>query len=504
MKTRRFMALLLSALLPLGGALAQSPFDYTVADKLKLQLDAGSGFSGTLTLESAAVAGRESEAIVTNAPVVLDVGYLNVRANEARQIGAEKRLTLSLAEGGESQSPLLEASVQGGALYLKSALLGDDWLKLGGELLSSAQGGLPALSALLPALFAPSALGGKELETLLTPYLTKLDLWLEGYRQQTELGKTESGDSTMTFRYRIAPMAIKSQLKQLVMDAMYDPALLEAVQPLLPEGMAERYLEPKLLSYYFSAIDDLPLTGEMAISRTMSLRGETLRLEIGLPLYDQAAGAITVGYLRAVGDGDIPAAQEISLQSEREKIAIRYQGYDTMTDTAVYQGTLLVQPMEGSARPSVAAAFRLTHHVTESTEAEVTDVMTHELTLRIEPPTDEPEQPLQDAVQPADFAPMEAHVTANFRSRQANDAATYLDAVATLTGEDLPQTITLTLAGRSIKPWTPSAMEPSTARPLSELTSEEQAALLLGAGVKASSLLLPLITLPAALLPAQP
>ena len=56
-------------LLALGMALVMFPFgavaeavtgtDYTVGDKLLRQLQAGSGFSGTLTVESTAVAGKE-------------------------------------------------------------------------------------------------------------------------------------------------------------------------------------------------------------------------------------------------------------------------------------------------------------------------------------------------------------------------------------------------------------------------------------------------------------
>ena len=54
--------------------------------------------------------------------------------------------------------------------------------------------------------------------------------------------------------------------------------------------MSQLLLNPSLQSYYFSAIDALPLASNMTIGRTVSLEGDTLELHLSLPLYD-AEGA---------------------------------------------------------------------------------------------------------------------------------------------------------------------------------------------------------------------
>ena len=66
-------------------AAAESVADvgYTVAEKLLKQLEAGSGFAGTLTLTATAVAGRETEALTTLKPMVFDASYIYVREDLA-------------------------------------------------------------------------------------------------------------------------------------------------------------------------------------------------------------------------------------------------------------------------------------------------------------------------------------------------------------------------------------------------------------------------------------
>ena len=76
------LCLVLALCLP---AVAESVADvsYTVAEKLLKQLEAGSGFAGTVTFTSTAVAGREAEAITTLKPMVFDVSYIYVREDLA-------------------------------------------------------------------------------------------------------------------------------------------------------------------------------------------------------------------------------------------------------------------------------------------------------------------------------------------------------------------------------------------------------------------------------------
>ena len=77
---KRFVALLLSLCL-MTASCAFAAQDYTVAEKLMKQLWAGSGFSGTLTVEMAAQDGKQG--LETLKPIVVDADYIYVRGEKA-------------------------------------------------------------------------------------------------------------------------------------------------------------------------------------------------------------------------------------------------------------------------------------------------------------------------------------------------------------------------------------------------------------------------------------
>lgn len=101
--------------------------------------------------------------------------------------------------------------------------------------------------------------GADGLEDVLESYLTRMDLWIEGYRQNAVLGKLPDGTTTMSVYYDVPPAAIKSQAKQMVLDLLSDQVTLARLQEVAGEEMSQLLLNPNLQSYYFSAIDALPL-----------------------------------------------------------------------------------------------------------------------------------------------------------------------------------------------------------------------------------------------------
>lgn len=92
-----------------------------------------------------------------------------------------------------------EAPAQSGETAGNGDVLG----KLGESLL--AQTGMPALAS-LAAQAAGLIQGADGLEDVLESYLTRMDLWIEGYRQNAVLGKLPTAPppcrSTMTCRLR--------------------------------------------------------------------------------------------------------------------------------------------------------------------------------------------------------------------------------------------------------------------------------------------------------------
>ncbi|HNW87188.1 MAG TPA: hypothetical protein PKJ47_09640 [Candidatus Limiplasma sp.] len=600
----------LSLALLVTGALGESvtSADYTVEEKLSKQLQAGSGFTGTIMLESTAVAGRESEAFTTLNPLTFDFSYIYVREDAATNTQAESRITLDLANG-DAKLGATQFSLRNGELYLQSELLGDGWYAVGasatgdGAVTDSATvqpaatdgpantaadnaTNLPTVTAPTgtepvaaetatteptasePAVTEPSATDvatiaapvatvaaqpstgalGQAVQSLLSQtsmpglatfglsllsrlnavdsakwdtafdsYTTKIDLWIEGYRQKAVLGKTEDGTTTMEVGYEIPASAVKAQLKQLVMDLLSDTDLLPLMQSLLPADEADRFLNPNLQSYYFYAIDALPLTESLLIARTVSLKGQTLALTLSMPLHDSLGGAVILSYDRHAGGGDLPDENTVELKSDSLLLKVDYQTYQTLTGMTVYQGTLLRQPQgaaafevgtEGvaeTAQKAFSASFTLSAQQTAATgdDSQTTLTNAYEITLSPdytpEDTTDETADPTEaQQAQYVVFKPINAKFSATFASGQAKNASTSVDMALEISGDQLPETVRLTFTGKTRGKWTPDAFTPADATRLDSLPSADLNALLAQAGVKAGLMMMPFIGLPSA------
>ena len=194
---KRICALLL-ALVCLSTSCALAAEDYTMAEKLFKQLWAGSGFSGTLNLSF------ETPGASTAQPIAVDVDYIYVRPTEENT--AEHRLDLALMNG---QTVRTKAALQykDDVLSLQADAAGADWYTFESEagkasaMQSAMDEGAQAALALtgLPATSqtALTLLGGllsaADLEDAIEPYKTRIDIWIEGYRQDAVLDKLADG-----------------------------------------------------------------------------------------------------------------------------------------------------------------------------------------------------------------------------------------------------------------------------------------------------------------------
>lgn len=530
------LAIIVALTMLCASALAEqtAALTYTVAEKLIKQLQAGSGFEGTLTVESTAVEGREADALTTIQPLTFNVTYLYVRADSATQTDAESRWAISLLDG-ENALGNAEVSLQSGVTSLRSSLLGDSWVVFdGAQEAVAADGAIGQATASLAAQsiapglisFAAEVLAHThdvdftKWDSTLDTYTTKIDLWIEAYREGAKLGKAEDGTTTMEVNYTIPASAFKAQLKQLVMDMLADQELLSRLSALLGTEAAQQYLNPELQSYYFYAIDELPVNEEMTISRTVSLKGDTLALSLALPLYDSQGGAINLQYNRHQGEGDLPDENTIELSSDRALIQLNYQTYSTLTGTTVYQGTLLresrgAETFEVGAQDSaddsaaistvktLSIAFTLSSQSATTTDAQGKDTLSMNYELNLSPDYT-PGAEDQDAQAPTEaqkaqyvvFDPLDLDLSIAFTSGQAKNASTSLDATLTVLGDQMPETIRLSFTGKTRSKWTPEAVNRDTAINLSEMDAQALQTMLTQAGVKGGLMLLPFIGLP--------
>lgn len=473
---KRFFALLLTCVMLFSCACAE---DYTVAEKLYKQLWAGSGFSGLLTLEV------DSPAFKTTRPVTADAYYIYVRETEG--VEAEHRLDLTLKDGENALSAAY-AQLQNGKLSFQADVLSPDWFTLdtaahsesAAQAVSSAiaQTGAPALAKLL--LAGASALHeNAALEAALEPYLTRIDLWIEGFRQDAVLSKLDDETTVMQLNYLLNPAAIKAQVKQLVVDVLNDEKLL----PLLSEAMggekAEIYLNPALQSWYFDAVDSLPFPGDLTLNRTLSMAGETMDLHLSLPLYDAQAGVITLSYDRTKGAGDLPDENVIRMESAEKLLQLTYQEYSSMTGVKVLQGVLSSQPVQDFAVEEVegadSVAFTLKQSVNKTYDAEERDVYACEYALTLAP---------AEGSRLA-FEETEIALEAQFVSKQLKSAATGVTlALRASTGDT---SVSLGFEGASRKKWEPETIPQGT--PITGFQDEAISVLLPGAALRGMAVL---------------
>lgn len=519
---KRFLCLLMCLtclLLPAAHASEANGEDYTVAGKLIKQLWAGSGFSATVSVEVAAKEG--TQAMSTLKPIVMDVSYIYVRPTATET--AEHRADVVLMDG-ENALSAAHVQLKDGALAVQADVISPDWYSFGeaplqegeaaagGDLLEPlgesllAQTGIPSLAS-LAAQAAGLLQGAEGLEDVLESYLIRMDLWIEGYRQNAVLDKLEDGTTTMSVYYDVPPVAIKSQAKQMVLDLLSDQVTLARLQEAAGEELSQLLLNPSLQSYYFSAIDALPLASNMTIGRTVSLEGDTLELHLSLPLYDAEGGEVTLRYDRTRGEGDLPDDNTISLESDLRAISLTYQEYSSMTGVRVIQGTLTSEPRgteaftveEGApadAQKTLALSFSLKQQESETKDDELRDVYTYDATLNLE---SEGEGDAYVAI-PA----TEITLASTFVSKELKSAATDMEATITLGGDAWDQTYTVTITGRSRQKWEPEELSPDRIY-VSRMTETDVASLLPGAALRFAALMADFLTaVPAASASSEP
>ena len=473
---KRFFALLLACMLLCGSALAE---DYTVAEKLYKQLWAGSGFSGTLTVDV------DSPAFRTAQPITADADYIYVR--ETEETTPAHRLDLTLMNG-ENAISAAYAQLKDGKLSFQADVLSPDWFTLDAAAHADAaaqtaeealsQTGAPALARLLLA-GAAALRENDELSDALEPYLTRIDVWIEGYRQDAVLSKLPDDSTVMQVHYLLNPAAIKAQVKQLIVDVLNDEKLLPQLAAVMDEAAVEKYLNPALQSWYFDAVDSLPFPGDLTLSRTLAMTGDTLELHLSLPMYDAEAGVITLSYDRTQGSGDLPDENVIRMESDEKVLSVTWQEYSSMTGVKVMQGTFTSQPAQDfavdEAVEAVAVSFTLKQSASETLDAEGRDVYSCEYALTLAPAEGST----------LVFEETEISLSAVFTSKQLKSAATGVTLQLQAAMGDT--SVRVGFDGASRKKWTPEEIPQGVA--IASVQDEAIAQLLPGAAIRGLAVL---------------
>ena len=307
---------------------------------------------------------------------------------------------------------------------------------------------------------------------------------IEAYREDAVLDKLPDGTTTMQVSYTVSPAAIKAQMKQMVVDLLSDDELLQILEEAVDEDTARLMLNPDLQRWYFTVIDQMPITGDLTLSRTVSLKGDTLNLHLSLPMHDAQAGAVTFVYDRTQGEGDLPDSNLITLATPQQQFSLSYQEYSSMTGVEVVQGILMCEQAEsfavGDSAPAGedwAVAFTLKQQETETVDAQARQVYGYDFTLTLKP-----DETLDNTLT---LKETEIALTSRFVSKELKSAATEMDATLTLSDEE--SSLSLHFKGASRKMWEPEKIAQERVD-VHSLTQEDIASILPGAAVRLMAL----------------
>ena len=287
---KRITALLLCLLLILAAWPAGAADDYTIEEKFYNQAVLESAYRGTVTL---IVSGSGSSAI--------DPAVWTVLKSVAPRLSLE--IDHSVAREGDGQATatlLLDGQSVGKTAFLyndqlmglsSTVLAGEDvyytasrdWNAL--EWLQGAALGKtvwpPVLGVAAAAATAPQEWQDR-VASYLTPFETKLGNWLNSYAS-FQTGTDENGVGYTEMDFTIPALAVKSEMKQLLVDFYGNAELLTLLREVVPAREAAAYLDPGMLNGFLLSLDGLQLEGDVEIIRRYDGQGHSLLDEVHLP-----------------------------------------------------------------------------------------------------------------------------------------------------------------------------------------------------------------------------
>src|SRR5665811_1067661 len=135
------------------------------------------------------------------------------------------------------------------------------------SLLIGQPGRWPGMERILYTLATADNAWNFRAEAALKPYSDKLSLWLQAYTTITSTenatGQTVTGNTVS-----VPAEELKREMKQLLATIYQDTTLLTLLKEQLTAREAAAYLQPSMLPALSAAIDALPITQTLTVTRT--------------------------------------------------------------------------------------------------------------------------------------------------------------------------------------------------------------------------------------------
>ena len=319
---KRTIALLLSALLALSASSALGSEVMTLDEKLALQLQNGSGlivaadFSASSDLDLSVL----DEQMNTLLKALLPGSRLDIKRVQGAGSGnrGKEDMTLTLSRAGAPLADLrhtsdgvlesFTSSLFGGKSYASAR--GDGLLL---DLLMDRGTAWPGLERAIYAVYGADLEWRKQADAQLKAVSDKLSLWLQGYtRVSTE---RDAQNQLITVNTITIPMAdLKARMKTLLADLYANRTLSGLLREVMTSAESAAYLEPSMLQGFSAAIDRLPVSGNVSISRRYNAAGRTLLDDMTLPM-GGTRGVESLHYrMEAAGSDSDKTLLEIAMQ----------------------------------------------------------------------------------------------------------------------------------------------------------------------------------------------
>jgi len=461
---KKALSLLLSTLILLT-ALPVFAQEYTLDEKLVKQVQDGSGLRMTITFEKTGGAFSVLDATANAALGVLAQGSsLELRyLSGVGTLKGKEDLEITLNQGSQlladfkyvkdTQLEALTSSLINGPGYAD--------VRDGGVLLALLTGQSavwPPIEGLILKLNSAESTWQAAAGRKLDAYTAKLSLWLTGYTQTSTQRDADDNLQTKT-DISIPVDPLKSQIKQLLLDVYSDAELMALLAQEMDGRQAAAYLQPGMMNSFFTALDQLQLSGNVTSTRVFDDQARLVESRLVLPL----AGArgieeLSHDYQMSQETGEVNTwtiqmlpENEQNTQGARHQLNYSGGSLSDAPESQAYTGTYTFTPEPGTdftvEDGQAEAASVYTFNLFISPGEESVDAQTRrssredEITLLVSPQGEEAP------------APQAFSLKLRLESGERTNSATSFSGTLTWQDQETEGLLTATIQGSSAPPW---------------------------------------------------
>ena len=261
--------------------------DYTLPEKMKKQLDFGSGLKGSIILH-----GEGDDPILSLIHPFQDA-ELQFRGLRS---GEKTHYYIYQSGENEAQRGLTELFNDGRSLFFRSDMLPGDVFRLPGledlsDQVFSMPGGNPSIAS---AVLRWLKLSEEERDSLLSPVITRLsgqlEVWVAQFAEISPVRTLQNGISVIDSSYVIPMAELRKEIISLLNSTAGSTEGKRLFDALLNDPQKALFANDNLNYFYNDAMKALDNDFDLTYTRTITIFGEPVSSVLELPLADSGLG----------------------------------------------------------------------------------------------------------------------------------------------------------------------------------------------------------------------